>query len=386
MVERRVVAGGGVAFFVLGLLVAAYGPLLLRIRETFGISAATAGLLVSAQFAGSVVGILTVGLLARRVSVRTRLVAASAVLAVGSAAAAVAPSWPVLLAAAVVAGLGWGGFELDVNVLFSRSHGARSAAVLNLLSAAFGLGAVAAPLLVVAGAGRGAVFGAAAGVAVLALVLLAGVPGGGEEPGSIAPTSRPGGLWVVLTVVLVVYVALEGATSGWMPTYLAGLAGSAASDGAVASAAFWTLFTLGRLIAAPVSLRVPPGLLVTVTLALAAAALLLSRVDGAAPYAFALTGLFLAPVFPTALAWQAQRAPAGVGATALVIAVASFGPVVALPLVGAVADAGGTASIPVSLITLSLLGAVVAALAGRWRTPRDPRRVPEREDLAQPPA
>lgn len=368
MVKHRVTAGGAVAFFVLGLVAAAYGPLLPRIRETFGLSAATAGLLISAQFAGSVVGILTAGLLARRVAVRVRLVTASVVLAVGCVAAAAAPSWPVLLTAVLVAGVGWGGFELDVNVLFSHSHGVRSVAVLNVLSAAFGAGAVAAPVLVVSGAGRGMVFGVAAGVAVLALVLLAGVPGGaGGSGGSVAPAGRTGGLWAVLTVVLVVYVALEGATSGWMPTYLAGLAGGAALDGAVASAAFWALFTLGRLIAAPVSLRVSPGLLVPVTLVLAAAALLLSRAEGAAPYAFALTGLFLAPVFPSALAWQAQRAPAGVGATALVIATASFGPVVALPFVGAVADAGGTASIPVSLIALSLFGAGVAAVAARWR-------------------
>lgn len=217
------------------------------------------------------------------------------------------------------------------------------------------------------------VFGVAAGAAVIALILLAGVPSSSGGPGvTVAASARPDGLWVVLTVILVIYVALEGSTSAWMPTYLDGLTGDDALNGGLAAAAFWALFTLGRLIAAPVSLRVPPGPLVFVALVLAAAVLLISRTNGAAPYAFAVTGLFLAPVFPTALAWQARRAPAGAGAAALVIAAASFGPVVISPLVGAIADAGGTATIPLSLTALALLGAAVTAAATRWRTPRSP--------------
>lgn len=368
----RVTIGAGLAFFVLGLLVASYGPLLPGVRDQFDLTAARGGLLLSAHFAGSVAGVLLAGAAARRTPARWRLLVAAAVLAVGITGAALAPSWPSLLVAVTVAGLGWGGLELDVNVLLSRSHGPRSGAVLNALSAAFGAGAVAAPVLVAAGAGRQAVFLMIAALCVVMLPLLAAAPPATPAAPSrrSAGTAGRGGavLQAGFVLLLLFYVGAESGVAGWAPTHLAETA--AAGTGGTSTTAFWVCFTLGRLLAAPISLRLKPASLLPGTLLLACAVLTVAHVRPAAPSAYAAAGLFLAPVFPTALAWWSTSASADAGRTAVVIAASSFGPVLMSPGIGAVYDALGPGAIPTALVTITLLTVAVALrLRSRYLVP-----------------
>jgi len=64
-------------------------------------------------------------------------------LAAGCLVIGAAPGWPVAAGAAVVEGAGWGTLVIIFNTLFASGFGARSAAVLTLLNAVFGLGSSA---------------------------------------------------------------------------------------------------------------------------------------------------------------------------------------------------------------------------------------------------
>ncbi|MGW4947142.1 MFS transporter [Actinoplanes sp. NPDC004185] len=366
----RVAVGGGAAFFLIGLLVAVYGPLIPVLRATFGGSATAASLLVSAHFAGSVLGVLTAGVADRRSTFRVRFLVELAVVAAGALVLMAAPAWPVLLGGAFLLGLGFGGLDLDLNVYFASAYGERGAVVLNLLSAAFGVGAVTGPLLVAATDGNRLTIGLTyLVIAVATMPLLAGAPAL-QPAGPPRDRATAGGRTLIVAAFLVLFLLYVGAETGvasWAATYLIEVVGTSADTAAGATATFWVAFTAGRLLAAPLSLRLPPARLVPLTLLLATASMALAWWPPAAGYSFILTGLFLAPVFPTALSWLVQVIPAAGASTALVIAGASFGPVLISPLIGLTHDRLGPAAIAPALVAVILLDLGLAVALRRSR-------------------
>ncbi len=177
--------------------------------------------------------------------------------------------------------------------------------------------------------------------------------------------------------MLLGYVAVEGGVAGWETTHL--LATTDLTDGQAARAValFWLGLTVGRLLATPLALRHHPSRLVVGSLVGAGLLLALAAHAPSAVVAYGLAGLFLAPVFPAVIAWHADRAPGGRGAT-LVFAVGLAGPLVTSPLIGAIAQGAGAATIPWVLAALALAaagGALVLAGRGTTATPA-PAEVP----------
>ena len=78
-----------------------------------------------------------------------------AVLAIGFIGLALAPSWETVLAGAGFVGIGFRALDLGVNQLFAYSFGIRAGTMLNILNGVFGIGAVAAPIIVAAVAPAG---------------------------------------------------------------------------------------------------------------------------------------------------------------------------------------------------------------------------------------
>ena len=162
-------------------------------------------------------------------------------------------------------------------------------------------------------------------------------------------------------LLFLTYVAAEGGVSSWEVTHLKDTLSISTGAAAQLSALFWVSFTLGRLLSAPLALRVAPARLITGTLILAALSLALATVPSLAALAYTFTGLFLAPVFTTGLVWLTRVLP-GETAPTLVFAGSFLGPVLFSPVIGATRDAFGPSAIPLTLlgITLLALGLITA--------------------------
>lgn len=237
-------------------------------------------------------------------------------MALGAAGFALAPNWPTALTAALLALLGFGGIDYGLNQLFAVGFGHRSTAMLNILNAHFGVGAILGPALVgMVGSGHyPAVFLGFALVTLPLLLCLKGVQDRAPRPSDSAPDTS-GTLSRSLASVLCVFVALyvlhvgiEAGVGGWEPTHLETV-GYGAGAAATATSVYWLMMTVGRFLVAPIALRFSAQAIITVSCAGMTVCLLLASVRELAPFAYAGVGLFIAPIFPTGLPWLHRAAP-----------------------------------------------------------------------------
>ena len=355
-----------------GLLLSLYGPAIPELREAYGVGGDGSALVLSAHFAGAITGIGWWGL-ERRLAARTWLVVAVALLVGGAVGIAFAPAWPVVLVAAFGVGVGFGVVVVEINVLFADGFGERAAAMLNLLGACFGAGAVLGPLAVAATGGYRVPFRAGALLAVVSLALTRDLPRTATPPPAPGQDRPSLGMVAGFVALCALYVGVESGVGGWEATSLraAGLGAAAAASW---TAGYWAALTAGRLLAIPLALRVAPPVLAAGSLALAAAGLALAHLPGLAPVAYTLTGLALGPVFPTALAWLAQAAPGARGPTAMVFAAANLGGVVLPVVIGRLVDASSPGVIPTTILATALACLVATVALGRSASDRRARR------------
>ena len=160
-----------------------------------------------------------------------------------------------------------------------------------------------------------------------------------------------------------IYPGAEASFSNWMPTHLFSLLPVAVAS-AVASG-FWLMFTVGRLIAVPLIVRLRPGTMVGVAVVLAGAAALTATVDAAAPVAYLVAGLALGPIFPGGLSWLRRRYPARAGEVAsIIIAAGGIGGMLIPPALGVVVERWGAGAVPVALTAVLTLAILLTALIG----------------------
>jgi FHS family glucose/mannose:H+ symporter-like MFS transporter len=353
-----------VGFMLIGTLQALYGPAIPAFREEFGLSPSAAGLGLSAHFVGGVAGVLLFDRFYGRIGNRRILGASYLLMAVGAAGLALAPNWPAALAMALLAGLGFGGIDYGLNQLFAVGFGHRSTAMLNILHAHFGIGAILGPALigVVGSAHYPAVFLGFALANLPLLMCLRGVRDRAPQPSETAVESYGGQVLArSLTSVLAVFVALyvlhvgiEAGVGGWEPTHLETV-GYGAGFVATATSVYWLMMTVGRFLVAPIALRFSAQAIITVSCAGMTICLLLATIPALAPYAYAGVGLFIAPIFPTGLPWLNRAAPQARRAGAVVIAASMVGGVAAGPALGKAIEWSGIRTVPLVLSGLSAL-------------------------------
>ncbi|MEU7364657.1 MFS transporter [Streptomyces hygroscopicus] len=351
-------------FVLIGALQALYGPAIPGLRAEYGLSPSAAGLGLSAHFIGGVAGVLLFDRLFGRVGNRRLLATSYLLMAVGAATFSLAPNWPVALAMALLAGLGFGGIDYGLNQLFAVGFGHRSSAMLNILNAHFGVGAILGPALI-GGVGSehyGAVF---AGFAAANLPLLLGLRGVrdrapqpadtmGETPGATALGRSLGSVLAVFVALYVLHVGIEAGVGGWEPTHLE-VVGHGAGVAATATSVYWLMMTVGRFLVAPIALRFSAQAVITVSCAGMTVCLVLAALPALAPYAYAGVGLFIAPIFPTGLPWLNKAAPRARRAGALVIAASMVGGVAAGPVLGKAIEWSGVRAVPLLLAGFSAL-------------------------------
>ncbi|GHA24913.1 hypothetical protein GCM10010303_39290 [Streptomyces purpurascens] len=351
-----------VGFVLIGALQALYGPAIPAFRAEFGLSPSAAGLGLSAHFVGGVAGVLLFDRLYGRVGNRHILGSSYLLMAVGAAGFALAPDWPTALAAALLAGLGFGGIDYGLNQLFAVGFGHRSTAMLNILNAHFGIGAILGPALigVVGSEHYPAVFLCFALANLPLLLCLRGVrndvplPGGTEDSRGQVLGRSLGSVLAVFVALYVLHVAVEAGVGGWEPTHLETV-GYGAGVAATATSVYWLMMTIGRFLVAPLALRFSAQAIITVSCAGMTVCLLAASVPALAPYAYAGVGLFIAPVFPTGLPWLNRAAPRARRAGAVVIAASMVGGVAAGPALGKAIEWSGIRAVPLLLCGVSAL-------------------------------
>ena len=335
-------------FLLIGVVVAAYGPLLEHLTLRFGVSLPVAGATISIHFAGALVGVLVAMRAVEKVSGRMPVMVATGVVSLGCAGVAVAPVWPVFVTAVFVIGLGCGVLVLALNQLVAFSEGPRRAALLNALNGAYSAGAVAGPILVatIAGEHFSLLYLAFAAVA-LALVPVAGGISG-RLPVSTGRPGRPELLVIVFVVAFVLYVGVENGTGGWMTSHLEAT-GLRSRDAAAYTSGFWLALVTGRLLITLVPPRVPEAAIVLAGSAVAAVSLFAASIGAVAPWAYLVTGLAIAPIFPTGIVWLAKLRPGDSRATSWLYPAASLGGIAGPGAIGLVIAGFGVGWAPAVL-------------------------------------
>jgi MFS transporter, FHS family, glucose/mannose:H+ symporter len=373
VLSRTALAAIAVAFLLIGVIGSAYGPMLGFLTHRFAVTLPIAGGALSAHFAGALVGVLGSMRVMERFPNRHMLVGGLGALGLGCALVALAPTWPVLLAAVFVVGVGFGALDIGLNQLVAHSAGARRAAALNLLNGSFGIGAVLGPILVTV-LGQHHFTLLYVGAAVLAIAL---IPEALRIPGRLpvvsrATAGRPNALVLIFVLAFALYVGTEAGVGGWAPSHLESVGVSAASAAALTSG-FWLALGLGRLLVAVLPSRIPEWAIVTTASALGALALLAAVSGRAAPIAYVVAGLAIAPIFPTGVVWLAKLLPGDARATSWLFPGAMLGGALIPAAIGVVVARASLGGVPV-VLTAVALGSFLAFASARLVSSRQTNR------------
>jgi MFS transporter, FHS family, glucose/mannose:H+ symporter len=317
-----------------------------------------------------VIGLLSMGLTHARWRLGPRLAVGTTLFGVGLLAAAVAPTWPLLLLAVFVLGVGAGGLVILVNLFYATRFGRRSPAMLSLVNTAYGTGTFIGPAVVALTGGYSIVFGVV-GAGVLACVGFLGRAEDELASRDLAPpplSRRTLALVLAFALLLFVYEGLEAGIGTWEATDLHSF-GSSTQFAAAATSLFWGAFTLGRVLTAPLAVRWSPQRLLVPAFVISVVLLIGIRAQLAPPLLFALVGLCAAPIFPVAVTWMTRVIPNATTLTTYAILGAVIGSALVPAALGALIGLAGAAQLPlgVAACALASLG-MVGVITIRLRT------------------
>ncbi|REK12372.1 MAG: MFS transporter [Actinobacteria bacterium] len=376
--SRRRLSGAGLglalAFFVtLGMTDGSLGAAWPSLRDEFDRSLSQLGLLLATGSIGYLVASSGFGAIHKRLETHGAIVLGGAAMAVGLAGIAVAPSWLVIVIAAVLLGAGGGLVDTGINAHASLEFDVGST---NLLHSAFGLGAAIGPILIAASLTAGQTWrGGYAIIAMTQLVVLifvlrsrprlASQDAASAETGTSA-LSNPRTQTLTL-VMFLLYTGSEVAVGQWSFTLLTEARGLSVGAAGAWVAAYWGGLTLGRAVFAGVGPRIAPTRIikVSITTATVGVAMLWLDAGGLGFVGLPIAGLGFAAIFPTMVSLTPHRigrdrSPAMMGYQ---LAAANLGAATVPWAVGLVAESAGLTTLsPALLVSVLLLGLLHLAL------------------------
>jgi MFS transporter, FHS family, glucose/mannose:H+ symporter len=361
-VTKTATIAGFLGFFLIGAVVAMYGPVQFALAARFGIEPKDTSLIVSAHFLGSTTGILALSTISRILGWRNVLLLGSGLLVSGCIGVALAPVWALALLSAVLVGLGFGCFIITFNSLFSSGFGDKSTAMTNILNALFGVGAILGPIVVSAFVGDSRTpywLVAAATLLLLPLVFGMRIKTAPEASGKLVMS----GLFAAFVALFFVYVGIEVSAANLEPRHLKDGLGYSEQAAAQWNALYWGGITASRLLVAPIALRFAAPTIVVGSVVLSLFGLGMTFVPGLAPYGYVVAGLGFGPIFPTAFVWLSSSLPSAVTAASLVVAAANFGAVLVPPIGSSLAAL--PSQIPIVLLVQGVVLLVVALVVQR---------------------
>ena len=232
----------GVASFILmGAGQSLYGPVLPAFSRGFGLDVSTIGLLISAHWVGCAAGVGVMFAMPTKVTPRHVLM----LMLIGAALLAWAANFAVALAGGFFFGAGYGAATVVFNPRVLRAFGPRGPAMLSLMNAAFGIGAILAPLGYVAlSSDPRPTFGICAALTA-GVWLLAGRARETEADTGPAHIAAFAPHWPIL-IFHAMAIAMEACLIGLGPTALIA-AGLAETRAAELLSAFFIGFLVARL-------------------------------------------------------------------------------------------------------------------------------------------
>ncbi|KAF0174771.1 MAG: Major facilitator transporter [Rhodobacteraceae bacterium] len=283
----------GVASFVLmGAGQSLYGPALPAFSRGFGISLGTAGLLVSAHWVGCAIGVAAMFIWGRLITPRVVVVA----MTLGAALMATGMSWLITMVGAMAFGAGYGGATVVFNPRILRAFGLRGPAMLSLLNATFGIGAIGAPLVFVALGNNPALTFSL--FAVFGALIVAGAGAvGSAEAATMNAASIPFHLHWPALVFGMVAISIEACLIGLGPSALI-KAGETEVQAAQLLSAFFIAFLAARVLLIFVAHRIASFSLYTIAVAGACLSALSAALWLPGP-SFIAMGVFTGMFFPS---------------------------------------------------------------------------------------
>lgn len=235
----RLTAAGFIGLYLHGIVVAMPGAFLQQWTDTFG-AGVNIGLFYTLFLISSLGGLIWVS----RQKYRHPIFAlAFAAIGIAFIAAACAPGFAWIGAAALLLGWGDGILNFHCNNLVGELHPRRKITVLNWANATFGVGALSAPLINAALPWHWAFWLVAIGAILASALAWQAPPVQNFQPRHDRVQWNIA--WPFLLVILL-YVGLESSIGTWSGSYLSSLGWSKGWQSALLSA-YWGGLTLGRL-------------------------------------------------------------------------------------------------------------------------------------------
>lgn len=363
-----------IGFIVVGICAGLLGPSLSSLAAHTGSTLSAISVIFVASAVGRMIGSLSAGWLLDHTRGHPLMAAGFVLIALALGLIPAARSLPALVGAWLLFGVAINCVDVCTNTLIVRVHGDKVAPYMNTLHLTFGIGASFAPLLVgrslaLSGDVYGAYWLAAALMLPMAIWLLRlRDPVGRERTGEHAEPGLPRRHILIMGLFFFCMVSVEIIGVQWLFNLGLALGMSRETGAPLLASTFWWTYSLGRLIAVPLSLRVRPGLYLALDLAgaclfmaLLLVALLMTNGVWLVWVSVIGLGLAIASAFPSALSYIGRRRNLSGAITGVLFASSNLGAMVAPWLIGQLVETQGAVTLPIIGLTLA-----IAALLMLW--------------------
>jgi MFS family permease len=361
------------AFLVDGVGIGSWAASVPALRQSLGLTDSALSLGLLAFAAGGIAAMPATGWLLTRVASHRATIAAAPAAAFALVLPGLAPSLPLLVAAAFVFGICKGFLDVSMNTYATAIQRAWGSPIMSSFHAAFSVGGLLGSLAM------GLLFSHGLNVRTsLILIAIAALPLIGvvaalarSAPDECAETPPPGFVWpsrALLSIGLLCFLSMmiEGGMADWSGVYLATVAGASTAGAAAGYAAFSVMMVMGRLGGDWTIQRFGGALTLRLGAAAAAVGLALAlsiAAPATAVVGFALVGLGAANIVPLLFTVAARSGAAAPGAAIAMAATVGYaGFLLGPPAIGFAADHVG---LRLALAILFVAAAFIAVFAAR---------------------
>jgi len=362
-------------FFCLGSVIASLGPALPTLAAKLGVGIGQIGVLITARSFGYLGGSLINGSLLDRFPGH-RLMAI--MLLFGTIAVnclIFMPSVILLVAMMFLVGISLGGMDVAANTLMAWTHKEKCGPYLNAMFVFAGIGGFLTPLLL----GKLAInwgFSLIGTLLILPALWLMSIPSPSIPHKEKSENARDNGIlltFVLFTIIAFLYVGYENAYGGWIFTYFKKNQLGNENTAYTITSVFWLSLTLGRLLAIPITARIPaPRVLLGSILGAIISAIVLVSIPQNAIAVWVGTlgiGISTAAIFPTAFSYVQTKIHISGRRSGLVWAAGSLGAMTLPWGVGLLIEARGTQSLMFTILIIWILA--LAAFGGMLRASKE---------------